>query len=305
MFKFLLVSCFIFISSLNSFAQKINLIGNLINEKDSSSISYVSIKLIKSNTYFDTDEKGFFSISSNINDTLFFSCIGFNNFIIAVKDFESNKFIQLKEIIYELDEVIVKSGSFQKIGIIDEKQTRSFAGEQQSDIYEITTLIEVPDTIKEYKIATVYFKQMNFSEDIPLRLHIYSVGENGLPDKELLKQQIIFSEKDHYNGVISINVKNQNIIIEKASFFIGLQWIKAGKIDIPKIRKNDIGIGETSMIAKRLTYHRGRVFNYQWYSFNEDGVVIFSKDAGKPALVTSPLKGNPINVLASAQIEVF
>jgi len=40
-------------------------------------------------------------------------------------------------------------------------------------------------------------------------------------------------------------VKNQNIFIEKASFFIGLQFIRVGNIDIPKGRKNDIGIGET------------------------------------------------------------
>ncbi len=163
----------------------------------------------------------------------------------------------------------------------------------------------MPENIKEYKIATVSFKQKNFSADMPLRLHIYSVGENGLPDKELLKQQIVISENEHKDGIISVNVKNQNIFIEKASFFIGLQWINAGKIDIPKVRKNEIGIGETSRIAKRLTYHRGKVFNHQWYSFSEAGLLIPSKEVGKSALVLSPLKGNPINLLASALIEVY
>lgn len=197
-----------------------------------------------------------------------YSFLGFNNYKIAVKDFEINKSIQLKEIIYELEEIKVKSGILQKIGIIDEKQTRS-------------------------------------SADMPLRLHIYSVGENGLPDKELLKQQIVISENEHKDGVISINVKNQNIFIEKASFFIGLQFIRVGNIDIPKGRKNDIGIGETSRIAKRLSFHRGRVFNYQWYSYNETGVLIPSNIVGGKATIPIPLKGNPCNLLASAEIEVY
>lgn len=125
--KRLFVLSFILLLFLRSSAQKINLTSRIINEKDSKAIGYVSIKLLKSNTYFDADEKGFFSISGNIDDTLFFSCIGFNNYKIAVKDFEINKSIQLKEIIYELEEIKVKSGILQKNGIIDEKQTRSLA----------------------------------------------------------------------------------------------------------------------------------------------------------------------------------
>ncbi len=73
--KGLFILSFILLLFFRSSAQKINLIGTLINSKDSKPIGYVSTKLLKSNIYFDTDEKGFFSISGNIDDTIYFSCI--------------------------------------------------------------------------------------------------------------------------------------------------------------------------------------------------------------------------------------
>jgi hypothetical protein len=200
---------------------------------------------------------------------------------------------------------VVSNTTSKEVGILNTKQTRSFSGESLSDSYETATLIQIPTTVNSYRISKIMFKQRNFSSKMPLRLHIYSLDGNGLPGDELLKKQIIISENDYKNGILEIDIKDQNIILEKAPFFVGIQWITKSSMEPPKGIKNDFGIGETNLLSERLTFRRGRVLNYKWYIEFEKGVYIFGNENGKGGTTPIPLKGNPINILASAIIETL
>ena len=286
-------------------SQKKTISGTVFNSKDKKYIPYVNIHIAKSNTFYDTDETGHFKIDVTDSDSLLFTCIGYDMFTIDAKTYHQTDSIFLHEKIYELENVTVKNTSSKQLGIIDAKQTRSFAGESISDNYEIATRMEIPSDINTFRITKVLLKQKNFSTDRPLRLHIYACDPDGLPGEELLKKQVIISESDLRNGILEIDIKNQNIILERASFFVGIQWITKLITELPKGRKNDVGIGETSAINDRLTFRRGRILNYKWYINFETGVYLPGNENGKEGVTPIPIKGNPINMLAAAVIETL
>lgn len=285
--------------------QKLSISGTVFSSKDKKCIPYVSIRVIGSNLLIDADENGRFKVDVNLADTVLFTCIGYDLFSIEASLYGNRDSIFLKEKIDTLENVVVKNTTFTEVGIINTKQTRSFSGESLSDSYETATLIEIPNTTNTYRISKILFKQKNYSPDMPLKLHIYSSDESGLPGEELLKKQIIISENDYKDGILQIDIKDQNIILEKNSFFVGLQWIKKSTAIMPKGRKNDIGVGETNALSRRLTFRRGRVLNYKWYVNFETGVYVPGDDNNRGAAPPIPLKGNPINVLASAIVEAI
>lgn len=286
-------------------SQKVSIAGTVLNSKDKKYIPYVSIRVIGSNFLIDTDENGRFKVEIDLSDTLVFSCIGYDIFTIEAQKYGNRDSVFLKEKIYDLENVVVKNTTYKEVGIINTKQTRSFTGESLSDSYEIATLIEMPNTIKTYRISKIMFKQKNYTPDMPLKLHIYALDENNLPGEELLKKQIIISPNDYKNGILEVDIKDQNIVLEQKPFFAGLQWIKKSATTIPKGRNNDIGIGETDALNRRITFRRGRLLNYKWHVDFEKGVYIPGNENGKGGTTPIPLKGNPINVLASALVETL
>ncbi len=148
----------------------------------------------------------------------------------------------------------------------------------------------------------------NYSSEYPLRLHIYSLREDGLPGEELLKKQVIFSETNFKKGILEVDIKEQNIILDRTSFFVGVQWINKSTNELLRRstgQKSDNGVGETSLLSERLTYRRGRVLNFKWYMEFEKGIFIPGNANEKGVTTPIPLKGNPINILASAVIETF
>lgn len=110
------ISVFIIITLGNSvFGQ--NYSGIVINNKDQNPIEFVNIGIVSKNTGTISDENGKYNLFIDKkfeNDTLKFSCVGFEPFSMVVSDFIKlpNKNINLKERIYELKEVIISPKKF-------------------------------------------------------------------------------------------------------------------------------------------------------------------------------------------------
>ncbi len=287
------------------YGQQENISGTVYSAAGKKAISYATIHTALSRKYFDTDEHGRFSLSLSLNDTVTFSCIGFRSYSIAVKDFDKIKDgVFLEDVVYSLPDVIVSNDPPLMIGIGTLAQTRSFAGADMSDSYEIATLMEAP-VAKSFRVNRIYFKQKNYSPERKLRLHLYTVDENGAPGTEILKQQVVLSEKNFEKGELLIDVTDQNIIIEAKHFFVGLQWITITNAAIPKGIKNDIGIAETTRTDKRLTFRRGNMLDHTWYAQYESGIYIPVDAKGTKGVSPIPLRGNPVNILASAEITIL
>jgi hypothetical protein len=159
----------------------------------------------------------------------------------------------------------------------------------------VATLIEVPETVGFYRISKILIKGRDFGSNNPLRLHIYAVDSNGLPGKTLLSRDIVITSKEDKKNINTVELKDQNIFIEEGSFFVGLQWLGTQK------QRTFIGpeLYETFRKDKLFTYRRnlGRN-NDKWYGWYDKSIVFF------PGGVV-PEKAVPINVVASAEIEVF
>jgi len=287
----------------NSSGQNKIISGIVFNKNDRNAIPYAIIHSTKSNIFYNTDENGKFKIDIPINDTIIFSCIGFEN--LTLSSFSLIDSIYLNEKINQLEDVIVSKSLPLEIGILENKKTRSFLGESLNDSYEAVTLLKVPEKIKQYKISLIKFYQQNYSPGMILRLHIYALDENNLPSQELLKKQIIISKENFKNHSLEIDVKDQNIILDKLSFFVGIQFINDKKNTLEVDYRNDIGIGETNRLKNILTYRRNRGFNYKWYVEYEKGVLFPGIKGKNEDFMPIPLKGNPINLLASAIIEIL
>lgn len=109
--KFILLIAFAFIA-LNSFAQDENIIkGTVMNDADDKlleNVNIVNLNQVKGTT---TNEKGEFAIKAVVNDTLFFSYLGFKSIRVRVTN-DWLKFGEIKvkmtELGIALEEVVIK-----------------------------------------------------------------------------------------------------------------------------------------------------------------------------------------------------
>jgi len=109
-FHFLLLFFFIFSNGI-IFSQNKNLIAFVENSSDNKPIPSVHVINLNQVIGVITDSKGKFEIPAKLNDTLYLSYLGYKSIKVRVTNdllkFENSK-IQLTELAYALEEVIVK-----------------------------------------------------------------------------------------------------------------------------------------------------------------------------------------------------
>ena len=107
-FKIFYTSCFIIFSQLISSQEKV--IGVIENDADSKPISNVHVINLNSVSGTISNNDGVFEINASVNDTLFFSYLGFKSIKVRVTNdlikFKNSK-IKLTELAYALEEIIV------------------------------------------------------------------------------------------------------------------------------------------------------------------------------------------------------
>lgn len=110
--KIILLIALLFIAA-NSFAQVENIIkGTVMNDADDKlleNVNIVNLNQVKGTT---TDEKGAFTIKAAVNDTLFFSYLGFKSIRVRVTNdwlnFGGDIKVKMTELGIALEEVIIK-----------------------------------------------------------------------------------------------------------------------------------------------------------------------------------------------------
>jgi hypothetical protein len=290
-----------------SSSQKVNLKGRIYDFTTKSPIPFASIQIKKQKLFLDTDQNGNYNIDLDLKDSVVISCVGYYDIVLSVNKVIDKDSIFLKEKFEELEAVTVINKQSNIVGIIDEKQQRSHFGENGSDRYEMGTLIESHLSSRPYRINKILVKQKNFNFDAPFQIHLYSVNKQNMPDKELLKNQIIVANPNIVDGKIVVDIKNQNLIYDEGSFFISIQFLTSIKVNAKK--GIDYGIGETYKIDKPLTYRRLLYLeNYRWFNEYENCVVFPSNDMEIEKIIfwdgrKNKNFGRPINMLVSAEIQ--
>lgn len=221
-------------------------------------LPFTTIQSLNKKEGFITDENGLILLNLSQTDTIHISYVGYKSINIVVGKITSDKIELFKETGSTLPDVIVKKYTpiekpirlgFQNLkesyrlkdGVIRNKDNIG---------HEITTLVEFPNENEKYKILKVILPTNKIVKNDPLRLHIYSINDNGEPFEELLINDVIINKGFSLFGNIEVDISNQNIILNSKGVFVGIQ--KVGIFD--KEQKNITYLYFTEEINKDNTY---------------------------------------------------
>ena len=184
------ISFFILLISTQSIAQQVS--GFIVDE-EKSPIPFVSIHIQNSSNGTIANSKGYFSIEAqNSNDTLVFSCIGYELAKLNIEEFSYQKVIILKRGI-QLDEVVIKSdNNFAKTIIKNIQRNRKKNDLQQLNF---TTKLYVKSSLeKSAGLNNEHKSTLNFLEKYSEVQHYNSTWkEKKIGINDLVKRKPISS----------------------------------------------------------------------------------------------------------------
>jgi len=203
--------------------------GNVLDLENSLPIEYVSIGIEGKDVGTVSDKEGKFSLlveSQYLNDSLLFSCIGFESHSIKISDIKENDIINLKEKAYSLDEVIVNPLIFkeQVFGITAKSGIGNTGFENNNLGYECGLLM------KNKKKAIIKRVNINISscayDTIFYRLNIYEAkGKKNFENILQAPIYVNFSKEDIHNGCLQIDLQEQNIVVD-GNFLVTLEHVR-------------------------------------------------------------------------------
>ena len=168
-------------------------------------LPYTTIQSINKKEGFITDENGFIQLNLSQTDTIHISYVGYKSINYVVGKIINDKIELFKETGSTLSDVIVKKYTPIekpiKVGLHKYKEGFRYKGggnrNQKFSGQEITTLVEFPNENEKYKILKVILPTNKIEKNDPLRLHIYTLSDNGEPFEELLLNDVVTSLKLH------------------------------------------------------------------------------------------------------------
>lgn len=162
------------------------------------------------------------------NDTLKFSSIGYKSLLFKVSNFKkkilNNPSIQLEEEITQLQEVVVSSRKLKEKILGNKTTSKKFhLGFSSNNLgNEIGIKIKIkksPTYIEDFNVNIV----KNEYDSIKFRLNFYDL-KNGLPQKNILKENIIITSKIK-EGKLTVDLRDYDIVVYE-DFFVSLEWIE-------------------------------------------------------------------------------
>ncbi len=232
-------------------------------------LPYTTIQSINKKEGFITDENGFIQLNLSQTDTIHISYVGYKSINYVVGKITNDKIELFKETGSTLSDVIVKKYTPIekpiKVGLHKYKEGFRYKGggnrNQKFSGQEITTLVEFPNENEKYKILKVILPTNKIEKNDPLRLHIYTLSDNGEPFEELLLNDVVIDKGSNLFGNIEIDISNQNIILNSKGVFVGIQWVGIWK----EGNTNTTDVYFTRDYEKNVTYNKNiRLVNKKW-----------------------------------------
>lgn len=214
--KRILLLLFLFISN-SLFAQIKGVVKDSISGQP---IPFVNIWIENENIGTTSDIDGSFSIPiSDANKNLVFSSLGFEKKIVKARNVKE---VFLKASLVELDEVVVLNKKETKeieIGKTDNAILQTFDNGPKIE----AKFFPYQDSYKKTKfIKKVTIQTDNKIDEATIKIHFYSVNENGSPGEELLKKDFLVTIK---KGILKnkINISIYNLVIPSNGIFVAYE----------------------------------------------------------------------------------
>jgi CarboxypepD_reg-like domain len=252
---------------------------------DSSTKQPIAFAVIQTESKsFYSDSIGRFTVLANdLSNVIKISCLGYETKSFKIGQ-NCKERILLKPKIFNLPEVIVSSKPFKskKIGL----SRKSSISSAQLDGEIIATFIPNDDqTYKVIKKMILPFKHHKREGDIRsnFRVHVYSVGIDGSPQKELLESNVVFCPNKKKKKV-ELDISKYNIIIPKEGVFIGVEWIAEEKALTNREGykfANDIGVYiDSKSVESNPTWEKRIGKNGGWRRFERPKGVLMTAIIG-------------------------
>lgn len=192
-------------------------------------IAYVNIGIKGKNIGTVSNEDGAFVLNlriENAQDTLTFSCIGFEDLNLFIPNIikEKNSVFYLKEKFIELNEIVItsKKTSIKRIGTKSANPLLwgSATSKDGKDIVEMGKLFSIQDRLEIQKLS-IYLKGIN-TNAVTFRINFYEIKDE-MPAERIVEQQIL-CKKELSKGWLEIDLTAYNLVFDK-DFFVSIEFL--------------------------------------------------------------------------------
>ncbi len=242
---------------------KIEIKGVIIDKVENTNIQFVPYGIAQKGIGNVSNENGYFQLhldSTNIDDTVSFSLIGYNKCLIPVLKLMSMDTVFLEKLKYEIETIeILENYKGEKLIKIGTKKPdlglSVFSIDKNENGTELGYLFRIPfkkNKSTSFKVNTLLLELNEIlTEDIKIRVKFYSI-KNGLPDTLL-------------------NLKNNTYIINKNSQKIILD-ISGEKIKVENNFLTSIEFLDNEKSREKILFLKGNIFSSPIYTYIKDGV---------------------------------
>jgi len=200
--------------------------GVVVDSKTMQPLPLVNISKSVGQQGTSSNESGKFYISVSINDSLFFSAVGYKRqYVTVAKVLESNGIVKLDEEIQVLSELVVKSNrkvksESQILGYHKSKKRSSFV--MRTSGSQIAVFIE--NKLKREGIFETLYLRLRCTGSFKFQVRVFDKTLEGLPGRDLLRENLVISLK-RFDGIFSIDLSSKNIVFPSNGAFICLQTV--------------------------------------------------------------------------------
>ncbi len=227
--------------------------GVVVDENDKP-ISYVNIWVENENIGTTSEENGTFSINATSDKNLIFSALGYDK--KTVKASETQKVVLIVDAI-KIDEVVIakKYGTKEiEIGKVKIETYQAFDNGPRIDAKFFPYNIKYKKT-KFIKQVTVFTDSE--IERASIKLHFYSVDENGFPGEEMMSKDFLVSVKKGVKKTY-FDLSDLNLRMPKSGIFVGYEKLIIEKNKLEKT-VTDLNTNQTKI---QKTYYPFMLYNY-------------------------------------------
>ena len=230
-------------------------------------ISYANIWVENENIGVSSEENGTFSISTTKTKNLVFSALGYEKKV--VKAAVANM-VNLNPKSLQLEEVVVTNKLQTKIIEIGKSKSPIYQAFDNGPRIDVKFFPYYPKYKKTRNIRQVTVETDSKIDDATIKIHFYSVNENGFPGEELLTKDFVTTVKKGVKKNI-FSIADFNLRIPKKGLFVGFEKLI--------IEKNKVETTITDYNSNTTSIKKS-YFPLVLYNFEERDF-IFSFSGGK------------------------
>ena len=230
-------------------------------------ISYANIWVENENIGVSSEENGTFSISTTKTKNLVFSALGYEKKVVKAA---AANVVNLNPKSLQLEEVVVTNKLQTKIIEIGKSKSPIYQAFDNGPRIDVKFFPYYPKYKKTRNIRQVTVETDSKIDDATIKIHFYSVNENGFPGEELLTKDFVTTVKKGVKKNI-FSIADFNLRIPKKGLFVGFEKLI--------IEKNKVETTITDYNSNTTSIKKS-YFPLVLYNFEERDF-IFSFSGGK------------------------